>query len=133
VTAKSVGEARGTEPRKLRRLLEGDLDNILLTAMRKEPERRYSSVEQLSEDIRRHLEGLTVFARKDSFGYRAGKFVRRNKAGVAAAAVVTLSLLGGMAATVREAGLTRSCDASAQRFQEANPFAARSSSARCRP
>jgi serine/threonine-protein kinase len=83
--------------------LRGDIDNIVLMAMRKEPQRRYSSVEQFSEDIRRHLEGLPVIARKDTFTYRASKFVRRNKVAVAAAAVVCLTLLAGIVATTREA------------------------------
>ena len=55
--------------------LRGDLDNIVLMALRKEPERRYASVEQLSDDIRRHLAGRTIHARKDTFGYRAGNFI----------------------------------------------------------
>jgi serine/threonine-protein kinase len=68
-------------------------------AMRKEPERRYSSVEQFAEDIRRHLEGLPVIARKDTFSYRSSKFIRRNKLGVAAAAAVCVTLIAGIAAT----------------------------------
>ena len=63
-----------------RRWLAGDLDAIVLKALRKEPERRYGSAEQLSEDIRRHLEGLPVTARKDGLAYRAGRLVRRNRA-----------------------------------------------------
>ncbi|MBX3278639.1 MAG: serine/threonine protein kinase [Acidobacteria bacterium] len=77
-------------PGKLARRLEGDLDNIVLMALRKEPSRRYQSVEQFSEDIRRHLAGLPVLARKDTFGYRAGKFVRRHKAGVAVVAMLAI-------------------------------------------
>ncbi|HTR37300.1 MAG TPA: protein kinase [Bryobacteraceae bacterium] len=88
---------------KVRRRFEGDLDNIVLKALRKEPERRYASVEQLSEDIRRHLEGLPVGARPDTLRYRSGKFVRRHKAPVIAAGMAVLALLGGMAATLREA------------------------------
>ena len=57
---------------KVRRRLRGDLDTILLTALRKEPDRRYQSVEQLAADLRRHLEGMPVLARPDTFGYRAG-------------------------------------------------------------
>ena len=53
--------------------MRGDLDNIVLMAMRKEPQRRYASIEQFSEDIRRHLEGLPVMAQKATFGYRAGR------------------------------------------------------------
>jgi eukaryotic-like serine/threonine-protein kinase len=80
-------------PPRLRRELAGDLDNIVLTAMRKEPERRYASAEQLSEDVRRHLEGRPVRARQDTLGYRAGKFVRRHRAGVAAASAAVVLLV----------------------------------------
>ena len=83
--------------------LKGDLDNIVLMAMRKEPARRYASVAQFSEDIRRHLDGLPVIARKDTFKYRSAKFIKRNKVGVAAAALVLLSLVGGIVATVWQA------------------------------
>lgn len=85
------------------KLLRGDLDNIVLMAMRKEPARRYSSVGQFSEDIRRHLEGLPVVARKDTFRYRAEKFVRRNKIGVVATVVLLLSLVGGIVTTAWQA------------------------------
>lgn len=61
--------------------------------MRKEPARRYSSVGQFAEDIRRHLEGLPVIARKDTFGYRAAKFAGRNRLAVAAAAVILLAIV----------------------------------------
>jgi serine/threonine protein kinase len=88
---------------KLRRQLAGDLDNIVLMAMRKEPERRYQSVEQFSEDLRRHLEGLPVLARKDTLRYRLAKFLHRNKLSVAAAALVTISLVGGIIATAYQA------------------------------
>jgi non-specific serine/threonine protein kinase/serine/threonine-protein kinase len=91
------------ETRRRRRKLAGDLDNIVLMALRKEPQRRYSSVAQFSEDIRRHLEGLPVVARKDTVGYRASKFVTRHKAGVAAAVLVVILLTAGVVALVREA------------------------------
>jgi len=97
------GESRGVEIAKLRRSLRGDLDNIVLMALRKDPARRYQSVEQFSDDIGRHLEGLPVRARKDTFNYRASKFVRRNKLGLAAAAVIVLVLLGGILTTRRQA------------------------------
>ncbi|HEX8136876.1 MAG TPA: serine/threonine-protein kinase [Pyrinomonadaceae bacterium] len=84
---------------RLRRELSGDLDNIVLMAMRKEPERRYSSVEQLSEDLRRHLEGRPVRARQDTVGYRMGKFVRRHKAAVSFA-VLLFMLSVGVAVTM---------------------------------
>ena len=80
------------------KFLKGDLDNIVLMAMRKEPARRYASVAQFSEDIRRHMEGLPVRARKDTWNYRTGKFVHRHKVGVAAAVVIVLTLIGGIIA-----------------------------------
>ena len=82
--------------------MRGDLDNIVLKALRKEPVRRYPSVEQFSEDVRRYLEGLPVRARQDAVGYRTGKFVRRHKIGVAAAAMIVLILVGGIIATTLE-------------------------------
>ena len=87
--------------------LRGDLDNIILMAMRKEPERRYSSVAQFAEDIRRYRSGLPVIAREDSFGYRAEKFITRNKAGVFAGVGIALSLVGGLIATSRQARIAR--------------------------
>ena len=83
--------------------LKGDLDNIVLKALRKEPERRYATVAQLSEDIRRHLRGLPVAATPDSLAYRVRKFVRRHTAGVAAAALITVAVLGGVVTTLWEA------------------------------
>ena len=94
-----LARARSSAPDRLRRSLADDLDNIVLKALRKEPSRRYSSVEQFAEDIERHLEGLPVRARPDTFTYRSRKFVGRNKAGLAAAGVVALSLVSGLTAT----------------------------------
>ncbi len=91
------------EPPRLKRLLKGDLDNILLKALRKEPARRYASVDQLAEDIRRHLEGLPVTATPDSAYYRLNKFIRRHKTGVAASALIALALMAGVTATLWEA------------------------------
>ncbi len=90
-------------PRELSRQLAGDLDTIVLMAVRKDPTRRYASVQELSQDIRRHLSGLPVQARGDSLSYQAGKFVQRHKAAAAAAALVGLSLVGGIVATTRQA------------------------------
>ncbi len=92
---------------KLRRRLAGDLDNIVAKALRKEPTRRYPSVLALSEDLRRHCEGLPVTARKDTLPYRTGKFIRRNKAGVAAGAFVLFALLGGLATTTWQARVAK--------------------------
>jgi non-specific serine/threonine protein kinase/serine/threonine-protein kinase len=79
--------------------LRGDLDNIVLKALRKEPERRYSSVEQFAEDIRRHLRGLPVLARQSTLRYRAATFTRRNPFLVVAMAAVFLTLIAGITAT----------------------------------
>ena len=91
------------EPARLQRQLRGDLDNIVLKALRKDPTRRYVSVEQMAEDIRRHLQGRPVTAMPDSASYRVNKFVRRHKAGVAATALIALAVTGGVAATWWEA------------------------------
>ncbi len=97
------------------RRLAGDLDNIVMMALRKEAARRYPSVEQFSEDIRRFLAGLPITARADTFVYRTGKFVRRHRVAVAAAALVLLSLLGGILATTRAARQARVERARAER------------------
>ena len=85
------------------KLLRGDLDNIVLMALRKDPARRYASVERFSEDIRRHLEGLPVRARKDTTAYRAAKFIKRHKLGLAAALLLVLTLSAGIIATTIQA------------------------------
>lgn len=74
--------------------LDPEIDNIVLMAMRKEPARRYASAADFSEDVRRYLEGYPVAARQDAWSYRAGKFVRRNKAAVAAAALFAIVVTG---------------------------------------
>ncbi len=88
---------------KVRKQLRGDLDNIVLKALRKEPRRRYTSVDQLAEDIRRHLEGLPVGARKDTAAYRASKFIQRHKLGVGTAVIAALALIGGTAVIISQA------------------------------
>ncbi|HKV48726.1 MAG TPA: serine/threonine-protein kinase [Candidatus Acidoferrales bacterium] len=95
--------------------IASDLDNIVLKALRKEPLRRYGSAEQLSEDIRRYLEGRPVLAHKDTLRYRAGKFVRREKKIVTAAMLVVLSLTGGLIAATWEAHLAQIQRARAER------------------
>jgi tetratricopeptide (TPR) repeat protein len=102
-----ASRARETTPDKLRRTLEGDLDNIVLMALRKEPHRRYGSADQFSEDISRYLKSLPVIARPDTRGYRVGKFIRRNRVGVVAAVLVLLTLTGGLAATLWQAHVAR--------------------------
>jgi serine/threonine protein kinase/Flp pilus assembly protein TadD len=94
VTPESVSRVRDGEERTLRRRLSGDLDTIVLKAMQKDPQRRYASVDQLSNDLERHLHGLPVVARKDTLGYRTRKFVGRHPGGVAVAALLLLLILG---------------------------------------
>ena len=77
--------------------LRGDIDNIILKALRKEPELRYPTVEHFSADIWRFIDGLPVSARPATLSYRAGKFVRRHKAAVIAVSLIMLSLIGGLA------------------------------------
>src|SRR5207302_5372471 len=91
----------------LARRLAGDLDNILLKALQKEPQRRYASVERFAEDIRSYLTHLPVSARPDTFGYRAGKFVRRNRGPVAAAIALAVALGAGVIVAAHEAAVAR--------------------------
>ena len=111
----SGGTSHTKDSGKLRRRLRGDLDNIVLMAIRKEPDRRYASVDLFSEDIRRHLDGLPVAAHQDTLGYRAGKFVRRNRVGVVAAILLLLSLLGGIIGTSWQAHVASAQRARAER------------------
>jgi tetratricopeptide (TPR) repeat protein/tRNA A-37 threonylcarbamoyl transferase component Bud32 len=98
---------------RYRAALRGDLDTIVLKALRKEPERRYQSAHELSEDLRRHLEGRPVSARADTVGYRAGKFVRRHRTAVTASLLVAASLIAGIVTTMWQARLAE------RRFDEA--------------
>ena len=116
-----VGEASTA---KLRRRLAGDLDTIVLRAMHKEPGRRYVSVEQFSQDVRRHVDGLPVLARRDSWSYRAGKFITRHKIGVAAIALILLVIAGGVGATIREARIAaRNAKRAEERFNDVRKLA----------
>ena len=92
---------------KLRRQLQGDLDNIVLMAMRREAPRRYASADGLSEDIDRYLASQPVMARPDTRAYRAAKFVVRNKGLVAMGTVLFLMVAAGVSATVWEAHIAR--------------------------
>ena len=114
--ARTVGQTEPQRPSAVvettsSRRLRGDLDNIVLMALRKEPERRYTSVEEFSEDIGRHLERRPVQARPDTLAYRAGKFVRRNTGVSVAATLVVLSLVGGIVMTSWQAQRAREQEA----------------------
>ena len=123
-TARRAAPQPGTHSAVTVSDLRGDLDTIVLKALRKEPSRRYPSVQDLSEDIRRHLAGLPVSARNDTFGYRASKFVRRNRAATALGALLLVSVVSGVAATVRQTWVARTQRARAERrFQDVRHLA----------
>ena len=97
--ARAIAEARGMSGSRLRRSLQGDLDNIICMAMRKEPERRYGSAQQLAGDIQRYLDGKPVLARGDTLSYRSSKFIRRHWLPVAAGAGVFAMMLAFVVTT----------------------------------
>jgi len=102
LTPQAVSEVREGDPNRLRKRLEGDLDCIVLTALHKEPVRRYSSVEAFGEDLGRHLENRPVNAREDSAWYRASRFVRRHPGGVATGILIFFCAAAGFATTLWE-------------------------------
>jgi eukaryotic-like serine/threonine-protein kinase len=103
------------DARRLTRELRGDLDNIVLVALRKEPTRRYASAEQLADDVARYLADLPVRARADTWTYRAQKFLARNRWSASVAALGVVALVGGIAATAYQAKLAREAQARAER------------------
>lgn len=100
ITPEHVSILRCEQPRQLQKRLRGDLDNIILMAMQKEPNRRYASALQMSEDIQRYLTGMPILARKDTISYRLSKFVKRNKALVSTVVVLVITLLTGIMGTM---------------------------------
>jgi non-specific serine/threonine protein kinase/serine/threonine-protein kinase len=114
----------GLTGEQLRKRLRGDLDNIVLTALRKEPERRYESVERFSDDVRKHLESLPIAARPDTWGYRTAKFVRRNRVGVVATAALSIAIIAGITTAMWEAHRARIQQGRAERrFNEVRNLA----------
>ena len=95
----AIADARHTTSSRLRRSLKGDLDNIVLMAMRKEPDRRYSSSQQMASDIQRYLDGKPVMARRDTWSYRSSKFLRRHWLPVSAFAGVAFLVVAFAATT----------------------------------
>jgi|HubBroStandDraft_6_1064221.scaffolds.fasta_scaffold00165_2 serine/threonine protein kinase/tetratricopeptide (TPR) repeat protein len=94
VSPQLIAEARATRPEALPRCLRGDLDTIVMKAIRSEPEHRYSSAEEFSEDIERHLSGLAIKARKPTLAYRSGKFVHRHTESLATAILILVVTAG---------------------------------------
>ncbi len=127
-------EERRSSPHRLAHRLRGDLDTIVLKALRREPERRYSSVEHLAEDIERHLAGQPILARKDELRYRMGKFIARYRGSVTAAALIALSLIAGIIGTAwqaRSAAAQRDRAEEQRRAAEANLARALDAELRC--
>lgn len=135
VTDKAAS-ARGTSLDALRRALRGDLDAITLTALHKDPTRRYATARELAADLQRYLRAEPVSARADTWGYRTSRFVRRHRVAVAAGVAVTLALAGGVITTTWQARRARAAADEAVAvssflrsvFAEASPLLARGDS-----
>ncbi len=115
ITPEAISEVREGNPNRLRHRLAGDLDNIVLKALRKDPARRYGTPEQMSEDLRRHLEGLPVSARPDTLAYRTEKFVKRHKTLVSTTLLVMVCLIVALSFSLHEAQIARRQTAQAER------------------
>jgi len=122
--ADSNAENRSSTADKLRRKLRGDLDTIIGKALKKEPGERYASVQALADDLQRYLSSEPISARPDTFHYRAGKFVRRNRTAVSLTALAVLAILFGTAATLLQArSARRQRDAALRERDHANRIA----------
>jgi serine/threonine protein kinase/tetratricopeptide (TPR) repeat protein len=104
--ARAMAAARATSPDRLRRELAGDLDAIVLKALRPEPVRRYGSAGELADDLRRHLDRRPVLARPDTLGYRSGRFLRRHVAATVATTGAFLAVVGFAIGVERQARAT---------------------------
>ncbi len=109
----------GQSAARLRQRIQGELDSITLTALHLEPGRRYPSVEAFSDDLRRYLDGLPVRAQRDWAGYRARKFVQRNKVATVTSALTLIALLAGVIITTSAARRAR---AEQVKAEQANVF-----------
>ena len=101
--AEILSDTSPARPSQVQRRIDGDLDNILLMALRKEPQHRYGSVEQLANDLRNYLAGMPVVARGNSLRYRTVKLIRRRKVEIAAGLLVACTLFGALFFSMREA------------------------------
>ncbi len=116
--------ARGSTARALARRLAGDLDYVVLKAIERDAGRRYATVDQLAQDIRRFLDGEAVLARGGSRFYLFARFVRRHRAAAAVSAIVLVSLLAGVIGTSWQAGVARrERDRATRRFDDVRRLA----------
>ncbi|HMB89835.1 MAG TPA: serine/threonine-protein kinase, partial [Rhodothermales bacterium] len=126
ITPETVGSLRAVPVERLRRRLKGDLDNIVLMALRKEPDRRYESAAALGQDLERYLAGQPVMAHRDTRSYRLRKFVQRHRVAVVAGIVVLVSLVGGLGTTLWQASEARQerdrAQIEAQKAEEVKEF-----------
>jgi serine/threonine protein kinase/tetratricopeptide (TPR) repeat protein len=119
-----TAEHRGDTTRRLRKRIAGDLDDVVLKCLEKEPAKRYGSVEQLATDLRRHLAGQPVSARGHSTAYLVSRFLRRHRVAVLSVSLVLLTLMVGLAGTIwqaREAARER--DRAERRFKDVKALA----------
>lgn len=124
VEASLAALVREGTPDRLHRRLAGDLDTIVLMALRKEISRRYASVERFSDDLRKYLEGHPVSARADTLSYRLVKFAARHRAGVAAGVLAVLSLIAATGVSLYYAKAARQEQVVAERrFQDVRQLA----------
>jgi eukaryotic-like serine/threonine-protein kinase len=107
VDREDLAHRRNSAPARLARRLQGDLDVICQAALRKEPDRRYATIEQLAADLERHRRRLPVAARAGNWRYLAGRFIRRNAWGVAAGVLIPATLLAGVVLHVDRLGAER--------------------------
>lgn len=123
-TPVSLARARRSTPERLRNLIKGDLDNIVMKALRKEPDRRYPTAEALAEDIVRYLTNQPVAARQDTWSYRTSKFAARNRVALAAAAIVFVSIVAAAGVSVNYAiSENRQRALAEQRFEDVRELA----------
>ena len=106
-----IAKARGVEPRRLSSQLRGDLDWIVLKSLEKDPERRYESAAGLADDVERYLSSEPITARPPTQWYLIGRFIKRHKTAVTAAAAVLLTLVGGIVVATSQAVRARAAEA----------------------
>lgn len=119
-TADGPAQGQAVSPKSWRRELRGDLDAIVLKALKKAPSDRYATAQDFADDLRRHLQGMPVLARPDASLYRLGRLLRRHRVAASALAAVLLALTGGLSATLWQYRLAQQRANEAQREARAS-------------